>query len=320
MSLSRSRSCSVNRLTPRGGWCWFLPRTTAGICVQFLGIWLTLALPRLWTGGQVLYRRGTASATSTSAQSHEQDHDRRDTVLDAGSFALDRLWNAGLPQNRLAGGALPRREKNMVLHDLGLAAISIAFFILVIVLGTLTNLLTGDSVGLARASNCGYYVLEGFELTPAVDAAQTKLQGDAASYSQTCYGGRGNSITGCNLFARQAIPYTLTEDVSCPFGGEMCLLGSKGAIRFSTGPVPAQALGFNTGKYLEFQRSTTFAPLVRNETFVQQSNSGEDREFVGFDFYYGWTGPIGNSPVMNPWTYTWSGRLIPQPNNLYEVW
>jgi hypothetical protein len=206
-----------------------------------------------------------------------------------------------------------------VLHDLGLASISIVFFILVIVLGSLTALLTGDSVGLARSSDCGYYLPGNIEETPAVIAAQTRLQVDAASYAQTCYDGRGNAITGCNLFAQQAIPYTSTEEVDCPFGGEMCLLGSKGAIKFSTGPVPAQALGFNTGKYLEFQRSTTFAPLVRNETFVLEFTPGGDNSLKGYQFFYGWTAPIAIAPAIYPYTYLWygvNGMLI---DNTYEV-
>ncbi|RDW56464.1 hypothetical protein BP6252_14147 [Coleophoma cylindrospora] len=310
----------VNSVTER--WAWFLPTASAGIGVQFLGIWLTLALPRLWTAGCVLYRRGTASATPANARGIElepRDHDQREQVLDAGSFALDRIWNAGLPQNRLTGGVLPRRETNMVLHDLGLAFISIVFFILVIVLGSLINLLTGDSVGLAQASDCGYYLPGNFDETPAVIAAQTRLQVDAASYAQSCYGGRGNAITGCNLFAQQAIPYTSTEEVDCPFSGEMCLLGSKGAIKFSTGPVPAQALGFNTGKHLEFKRSTSFAPLVRNETFVQKYIPGGDTSLTGYQFFYGWTAPPDIAPVMWPWTYQWYGINRMPVDNTYEV-
>jgi hypothetical protein len=202
----------------------------------------------------------------------------------------------------------------MVLRDLGLAIISIAFFVLVIVLGTLTNLLTGDSVGLARPSDCGYYLPQNFQETPAVVAAQTRFQVDAASYAQACYDGRGSAITGCNLFAKHAISYTATEEVDCPFSGEMCLLGNKGAIEFSTGPVPAQALGFNTAKYLEFQRSTTFAPLVTNETFVLKTYNGDS---VMHQFFYGGTAPPSIAPVTNPWTYMWMD--LPITDNMYDV-
>jgi len=71
-----------------------LPNSAAGIAVQFLGIWLTLALPRIWVGVLTLHRRGTAG------QAHNANvlADRAvDPVPDPGEYALDRLWNAGLP-------------------------------------------------------------------------------------------------------------------------------------------------------------------------------------------------------------------------------
>lgn len=294
----------------------------AGICVQFLGIWITLALPRLWTAIGVLYRRGTVVPTSANTQGIQLGplgNGHRELVLDAGSFTLDRIWNAGLPQNRLTGGALPRRDTKMAMHDLGLAFVGSVFFVLVIVLGTLTNLLTGDSVGLARSSECGYYLSDNVTESPALTAARTRLQVDAASYAQTCYDGRGSALVGCNLFARQAISYTATEEVDCPFGGEMCLLGNKGAIKFSTGPVAAQVLGFNTGKNLEFQRSTTFAPLVRNETFVLKTIGGSGGAFKLHHFYYGWTTSNAMLPAWQSETYLWLGSDWSPMDNTYEV-
>lgn len=286
------------------GWSFFCSSKVAGIIAQFLGIVLTLALPRLWAAGCVLYHRGT------SLQGQQTQ------VRNAGSFALDRIWNAGLPATRLTGDVLPPREPAKKIHDLNAAAIATVFFVVYIVLGTLTNLLIGNSVGPAASAGCSAHRPMNSSDSSNLVTEETRLQMAAASYAQSCYSGRGSFITGCNLFARQSLPYTLTEEVDCPFHGGMCLLGDSGAVRFTTGPVPAQVLGFNYGRHMEFERSTIFAPLVRNESFVKRAG---DESLIGFDFYYGVSFPPQIAPVKLPWTYSWRGANRFPYDNTYGL-
>jgi len=161
-------------------------------------------------------------------------------------------------------------------------------------MGTLTSLFTGDSTGLARSPKCGYYhhILDAPEETKILGIGwEKRAQDEVGTYAVNCYGGRGTRIGGCNLFAKQSLPYVKEGQVSCPFRGEMCKLGEQGAVAFATPPLPAQILGFNTNIQLEFQRYTTCAPLVSNETFTTYGKSlGEGYEGT-WDFHYG---PLGS--------------------------
>ncbi|KAK6428111.1 hypothetical protein LTR95_015747 [Oleoguttula sp. CCFEE 5521] len=276
----------VNRVT--GDTLWLLPSNAAGLAVQFLGIWLTLALPRIWVTVITLYRQGT-SARGQHAES----------VLDPGEYALERFWDAGLPRNRLPTEALPRRDRRMALKDFGIASASALIFVLVIVLGTLANLLSGDSTALIASPTCGYYGIIKDGPRPAKFLSlnrNSRRQGAVGSYARDCYDGRGNTLEGCNLFTKQSLPYGAEDDIPCPFGGDMCVTGAEtGAIKFSTPPLPAEYLGLNLGASLEFERTTTCAPLVRNSSFLSHAKPPNQDTSGSWNYDYGPANVVGSN-------------------------
>lgn len=201
---------------------------------------------------------------------------------------------------------LPRRDKRTALRDFGVAVAVASIFLLIIVLGTLTNLLSGDSTAVLVSKNCGYYDINKdapFELWIPHFNSEKRKQETVAAYASDCYGGQANSITGCNLFTQQSLPYTTEVEVPCPFKGGMCILGDeKGAVRFLTPPIPANHLGLNINTALEFRRITTCAPLVRNESF-QLYKESTNPLFTGF-----WLYQYGQADAVVGYTFLYPER------------
>lgn len=70
----------------------------------------------------------------------------------------------------------------------------------------------------------------------------------------------------------------------------MCRLGPQGAITFTTGPTPASALGINAKPSLQFERSTTCAPVNMNETYMTHRVWKLDNCTTHtFRYHYGWS-------------------------------
>lgn len=163
-------------------------------------------------------------------------------------------------------------------------------FVLVIVTGTLTTLLSGDSTAIASSKDCGYYhCAAGRDLGRSALTVNREREREetVAAYARNCYNGRGSAIDGCNLFTHQSLPYAVEDQVNCPFGGDMCVLGNeRAAVKFSTPPLPAHYLGLNTDKALEFVRTTTCAPLIRNASFIGFDNPDESPGHTGWWYYF----------------------------------
>merc|ERR1712072_690567 len=109
------------------------------------------------------------------------------------------------------------------------------------------------------------------------------------AYAEECYRGlHGSAI--CNDFASARLPYTIQQEVTCPFGNR-CLLGRSGAVRYDTGKLNSHVhLGVNAvpADRVDFRKVTTCSVLDiqdRTEILTEEVTGQElwntSRVFLG---------------------------------------
>ena len=286
------------RLTTCTGWQWTFHQSAAGVLVQLLGILITIALAQLWILLQSLWfvkdqaRHRTRDGAGITASPKRQPRSLWEVIIELLRDALHELS----PPVQLPGAPPPARWKAL-LSKICLAFFAFVLFAGILALGTISNNLQGNSKVLTTSAACGAYVQESSNDYALRAIFETKAQRDAQQYARLCYGGRKLDY-GCDQFSHQAISYQTIADDDCPWGGGMCHLGAKGAITFKTGPTPAFALGINAKPALQFERSTTCAPVNMNATFItHQKTSDNGCAADTFSYHYGWSTLIGKDDI-----------------------
>ena len=121
---------------------------------------------------------------------------------------------------------------------------------------------------------------------------QRDVELESALYAAKCYHAPENA-DGCNFFRYQSIPTaTVENDVECPFRGGMCHLGSKSALKLSTGKVDSQTIGVNAPKRYTFERNSTCAPLNMNASFISL-HEADNMNIIRY--HYGASSVYGNN-------------------------
>jgi hypothetical protein len=170
-------------------------------------------------------------------------------------------------------------------------------YIGIIVFGVLMSWLQTDSTALSASPDCGIYhpsqtgTLSSYSISRPYEF-DTQLV--SASLAKQCYQAE-DGAGECNFFLQQSIEYDTIYNASCPYPEHICYNGKNGSIKFIVSPISARALGINSPKAYEFQRTTTCSPLTMNETFIQLHKN--DNEYT-FSYHYGSSQSIGNG-----WTW-----------------
>lgn len=296
-------------MTAYTGWQWTFDKSAAGILVQFLGILITIALAQLWILVQSIWyakdrvRNTSQPGAQTSSPRARQPRSLWDVIIELLREAIHEMS----PPVQLAG-APPRARWRIIFAKVLLVFFAFVIFTGILALGAFANALQGDSKVLTTSSLCGVYTKAVPQDYNSGTDFNTKATNDAAQYARLCYAGR-NLDYGCDQFPYQAIKYGTVSNDSCPWTGGMCELGAHGAITFSTGPTPASALGINAKESLQFERTTTCAPVTMNATFITMRERSDDGCFMdSIDYNYGWSHVIdrGNTSwhaivFRNPW-------------------
>lgn len=113
----------------------------------------------------------------------------------------------------------------------------------------------------------------------------------ARDYARSCYGSKSQSIATCNLYTATSLPYDTDAGAACPFGGNRCLLGERGAFRMQTAWLDSHDhLGINAPKpnRVQYRRTTTCSVLnVTDRITTQASSSG-----TVYTWHLGYTGSL----------------------------
>ena len=113
---------------------------------------------------------------------------------------------------------------------------------------------------------------------------ERQAEAQAGDYAAKCYG--PNSVdSDCSRFVSQSITYSKTQSANCPFDGDVCDIGKKGAFSLSSGLQSGLLLGVNAANPYFFGRTMTCAPILTGNNYVRAglSNRGEKQ----WEYWYG---------------------------------
>jgi len=184
------------------------------------------------------------------------------TLLKVPKLALQRLRSPKRPDS-------PRRPPVfwmvliLLIALINLAGWPVAALFSALVAGT-------DSHVLITSPDCGIYLVTEFDdetLREAVGFTSIWRNKTAIAdqYVQQCYGAALSSNSLCHSFVQQELKWVATTNVSCPFGGDICLGGELPAFEMDTGLLSSHEMfGLNTApeERVMYRRKTTCSPLV----------------------------------------------------------
>jgi len=146
-----------------------------------------------------------------------------------------------------------------------------------------------DSEVLIDGANCGW-VPSGSTSAAADETLLYPLTAKRlnidSTYAQQCYSANTSSGSlGCNTYIRQALPYTVATNASCPFSAELC--ATQENVLVDTGFIDSHAdLGWNApeSQRFEYRLQMHCAPLSQ-ENFTSMRNGSNGRSFT--EYFYG---------------------------------
>ena len=89
------------------------------------------------------------------------------------------------------------------------------------------------------------------------------------SYKEACYD-TAEANSQCEVFYSRQIPSSPTKNATCPFDGDVCLYGTQGAYKRSTGLLDSKILGINAPASIRFhfRKEIVCSPLRVDKGYV----------------------------------------------------
>ena len=223
--------------------------------VAFLAIFVSVAGGSVWRILAFVIHQQRVSKTPSDGLHYQQQAILRN-VATPGVASWQLLWLVP-PWRKLARRPFWRSLPLVLLAILNLSL----FFAAGILVAEVTR--TPGSDVLVRSSNCGNWTLNDTDILLAFQGKNVNDTVSAATYARACYGGPSNALE-CNQYPVQSLPYSRTENVTCPFVDGMCLRKYP-AIAFDTGNISSHDhFGINAQikDRITYRRMTTCAPLM----------------------------------------------------------
>ena len=172
-----------------------------------------------------------------------------------------------------------------------LVAVAMAlFFFGTIILSVFTAWVVTDTIAVSMHPACNIYVPNSSTGMPAsTEGAKYfhDVEVDSAEYARRCYNA-SDGADGCNFFYQQSIPFTISENTTCPFkyGSDgLCFDGLLSGFTLNTSKVTPEAIGINTPLKYTFQRETTCSPLQMDNRFIRRVEAGNNTTY--YQYLYG---------------------------------
>ncbi|KAF2679340.1 hypothetical protein K458DRAFT_490655 [Lentithecium fluviatile CBS 122367] len=258
---------STITLTPSG----------AGFMVAFLAIFVSVAGGSLWRILAFLIHQQRITKTPRDGLYYQQQAILRNTAT-PGVASWQLLWLVP-PWRKLSRRPFWRSFPLILVALLNLSL----FFAAGILVAEVTR--TPGSEVLVRSPNCGNWTLNSTEIILGFQSKTLNDTVTAANYARACYGGTSNALE-CNQYTVQSLPYTKSENVTCPFADGMCLRKYP-AMALDTGNLSSHHhLGINaqTKDRVTYRKMTTCAPLMSAGFTTSMNYTDAVNASIG-DFY-----------------------------------
>ena len=162
---------------------------------------------------------------------------------------------------------------------------------------------------LVRSNHCGYWAFDTNAVGEVTDqgffASRQTFANDsvtAANYANSCYRENPDQLA-CNTYVVPSLPWE-SEHVACPFADSICMKGVPAFQMRSKLIDSHKDLGINAPQRerVQFQKTTTCAPLV-TEGYAELKNGSEiSAELTGTQYVFYNYGSVGSTN----WTYLYS--------------
>jgi hypothetical protein len=232
----------------------------AAFLLALLAIIVTTAGHSFWTITSFIIHQTRCNPSPHSAIFHQEQ-----AILKNSDSALSAAWT--FSRLIFAWRKHAQAKKSHSLSFIAIALLLAALFGIASIFSSQVTKAAGTEVLLSSA-NCGTW---SFNVTSTLaDFYQEDLKNlnetiTAADYARNCYATTSNSNNPqCNTYITPSIPWTESQNASCPFATETCLISSTAAYQMDTGPMDSNlVLGLNApaSERVSARRVTTCAPV-----------------------------------------------------------
>jgi hypothetical protein len=244
-----------------------------GPLAAFLALFVSFAGGMFWRlVSHSLHQLHTTDHGSTRGWLHQK---QQVILRNSGSSSGSASW--GLL--RLAFGPAGSKSKS-TLRCLLYALLALGILLLFSVAGIFTSSVTKvpGNFTVVLGPACGGYATRYGDSNVVDPSMTTKIVGDstqAATYVQQCYQNDASDLA-CGTFVQPRIPFTTTQNVSCPFESGYCKMGDTAAFSMDTGRLDSRTyFGINAAPKdrVLFRRLTTCAPIEGSSFGVNRNTS-----------------------------------------------
>jgi hypothetical protein len=207
-----------------------------------------------------------------------------------------------------------------------LAFVMVTLYIGLMLVSIFSVLVVNNSVAMSDHPGCGLFTPNSSEgVLPNPYFSMWKryyhnVESESGDYAKRCYNG-ASPAGSCDDFYQPSIPFTVTDNDTCPFkddSGSLCVGGSSGALTLTTGQIRPEAIGINTKFKYTFVRQTTCSPLITDDRYVKPYVS--DGQPLKFRYFYGnRTGESACSGGFSNCTFELSNGLHIDIDPFYSV-
>ena len=190
---------------------------------------------------------------------------------------------------RKAGSGVRARNKSWkeIGFSLSLGSAFLVLFLIVTIGAILSSYIIIDGVALCKSDLCGWWWpvnssdVKRYNMPKRTLDYYVQQELAAAAHEANCM---QNKVvqSPCDLFYPNAISYHERPGVLCPFVGNMCLGGNSHVMQLETDFLDARVLGINTPSHFDFRRTSIFAPIIVNDSYLEYL---DDPQGIGTIYY-----------------------------------
>lgn len=233
------------------------------LLLSFIAAFVTLVGSQLWRILCFLIHQLTSPE-------HVKDglHHQRQNVLRNNGSSIGAAWSF-----LQLGWYWRRVARRSSVRTAPFALLATVYFIVFAVLAVFSSQVAKglSTARLRRSGVCGVWDPSSDASTERLNAYRQKTTSDvlkASAYARSCYTGSSSDLK-CQSFPHSSIPWTLSRNSSCPFGGDLCL--DDHIHQMDTGFIDSHhVLGINAPEShrVSFRKQTTCTPLPTGETYT----------------------------------------------------
>ncbi|KAF4633471.1 hypothetical protein G7Y89_g4643 [Cudoniella acicularis] len=288
-----------------------LPEFWAFFWVSLVSVWISVWGPQYWKLIKPIFvlivkiykllqiRVGTTNRSQVASEDEDAEEDAEEENGEKKNLndLRDALYDGRTAEDTVI--EILRLFKSIRHFNLAMAILSLlgllfcaATFIAISIAAAMTSLITLGNNALSTSPLCGVWLPND---TVSIAQPMGQIMSQVEDIYRGCY--EQDSQQDCNLFPYTDLFVNFTDNVDCPFLGDVCLGGEKSGISRDTGYLDSIYLGLNSPSRPLYRRMTTCAPL--ETTGYSTTTTDPTTNFTNIEFQYGPNAETGEPSTYN---------------------